>query len=428
MTMVVFIGALIVLFLLAMPVAFSMGFTSLILMLMDGKILYANIAQKMLGGVNSFVILAIPLFLLAGKLLNTGGITDRIFHFCHVCVGFLPGGLGHVNVASSIIFSGMSGTAVSDAAGLGTIEIKAMRNAGYPKGFSSAITAASATIGPIIPPSLPMVVYGVSAGASIGALFLAGIIPGLLMGGALMLLMAYYAKVRKYPRGDYPTVSTFFSALKSAFLPLLTPVIIIGGIYQGIFTPTEAAVVAVIYGLFLSAIVYRELSWKQFIQVLRETGRDSAVLGLILACATLYGNIIMRAQIPMQVLDFFTSLANDKITMLLVLNLFLLIVGAFMETISAITILMPIILPVLTAYEIDPVHFGVIMVLNLMIGLLTPPFGIVLFVISKIGELSIVQLTKELIPFITVLLAVLLLITIFPGIIMWLPDLMLNKG
>ncbi|MBP1932250.1 TRAP transporter large permease [Ammoniphilus resinae] len=424
MAMVVFIGALLFLFLAAMPVAFSMGFTSLLLMLMDGKILYGNIAQKMVGGVNSFVILAVPLFLLAGKLLNVGGITDRIFKFCHVCVGFLPGGLGHVNVASSIIFSGMSGTAVSDAAGLGTIEIKAMRNAGYPKGFSSAITAASSTIGPIIPPSLPMVVYGVSAGASIGALFLAGLIPGLLMGLAMMLLMAYFAKKKNYPRGNYPTAKTFFIALKEAFLPLLTPVIIIGGIYQGIFTPTEAAVVAVVYGLLLSGLIYRELNWPTLLQVFRETARDSAVLGLILACATLYGNIIMRAKIPMQVLDFFTSLAHSQWTMLIVLNIFLLIVGAFMETISAITILMPIMLPLLDKFDIDPVHFGVIIVLNLMIGLLTPPFGIVLFVISKIGEVGIIQLTKELLPFIAVLLVVLGLITFFPQIVLWLPSLM----
>jgi len=419
-----FIFALLLLFLIGMPVAFSMGLTSLILMIIDGKIQYANVAQKMMGGVNSFVILAVPLFLLAGKLLNSGGITDRIFAFCKVCVGYLPGGLGHVNVASSIIFSGMSGTAVSDAAGLGSIEIKAMRDAGYSKGFSSAITAASSTIGPIIPPSLPMVIYGVTAGASVGALFLAGIIPGLLMGLAMMLLCAYYAKTRSYPRGEKPTFQLFFMALRKAFLPLLTPVIIIGGIYSGWFTPTEAAVVAVLYGFILSKFVYKEISWSDLIPILRETARDSAILGLIISCATLYGNVIMRNKIPMEILDFFTSFAHSPLTMLIVLNIFLLIVGAFMETVSAITILVPIMLPIMAQYNIDPIHFGVVMVLNLMIGLLTPPFGLVLFVISKIGEISMISLVKELIPFISILLVVLALITFFPQIVLWLPGLM----
>jgi tripartite ATP-independent transporter DctM subunit len=420
----VFLVALLLLFLIAVPVAFSMGITAIILMLLDGEIQYANTAQKVMGGVNSFIILAVPLFLLAGKLLNTGGITDRIFKFCKVCVGFLPGGLGHVNVASSIVFSGMSGTAVSDAAGLGQIEVKAMREAGYSSKFASAITAASSTIGPIIPPSLPMVIYGVAAGASVGALFLAGIIPGLIMGAALMLLCAFFAKRRGYPRGEKPTVKSFFSALKEAFLPLMTPVIIIGGIYSGSFTPTEAAVVAVLYAFVLSKFVYKELSWAGLIPVLRETARDSAILGFIIACASLYGNVIMRAQIPMEVLAFFTQFADSKLSMLLILNLFLLIVGAFMETISAITILMPIITPLLDQYSIDPIHFGVVMVLNLMIGLLTPPFGIVLFVMAKIGKISILTLVKELLPFMGVLLFVLLIITIFPQLIMWLPNLM----
>lgn len=426
MVLIVFIGLLLLLFLIGMPVAFSMGFTSFVLMLMDGKIQFANMAQRLMGGINSFIILAVPLFLLAGKLLNTGGITDRIFNFCKVCVGFLPGGMGHVNVASSVIFSGMSGTAVSDAAGLGQIEIKAMRDAGYEKGFASSITAASSTIGPIIPPSLPMVIYGVAAGTSVGALFLAGIIPGLLMAGAMMLMVSYYAKKRDYPREKRPTWNLFFTALRQAFLPLLTPVIIIGGIYKGVFTPTEAAVVAVLYAFILAAFVYRELTWSSLIEVLRETARDSAIIGIIISMATLYGNVIMRQRIPIEILDLFTSLAHSPLTMLLVLNLFLLIVGAFMETIAAITILMPIMLPIISNFGIDPIHFGVVMVLNLMIGLLTPPFGIVLFVISKIGKVSILQLIKDLVPFYIVLIVVLLIITVFPQLVLWLPDLMMN--
>lgn len=423
MVVAVFIGLLLLLFLIGMPVAFSMGFTSMVLMLMDGGIQFANAVQRLMGGINSFVILAVPLFLLAGNLLNVGGITDRIFNFCRMCVGFLPGGLGHVNVAASVAFAGMSGTAVSDAAGLGKVEIKAMQDAGYDRGFSSAVTAASSTIGPIIPPSLPMVIYGVAAGASVGSLFLAGIIPGILMALAMMLLVAYYAKKRNYPREAFPTAGVFFKAFKEALLPLLTPVIIIGGIYLGIFTATEAAVVAVLYALVLSGLVYRELTWSALLRVFRESARDSAVIGLIISMATLYGNVIMRQRIPMEVLEVFSSWADSTVGMLIILNLFLLIVGAFMETIAAITILMPIMLPILQTYSIDPVHFGVIMVLNLMIGLLTPPFGMVLFVISKVGNINLFQLVKEVLPFILILLVVLLIVTFFPDLVLWLPNL-----
>ncbi|PYZ93909.1 ABC transporter permease [Salipaludibacillus keqinensis] len=422
--MAMFLSVLLFLFIIAMPIAFSMGLTSIILMMMNGNIQYANIAQQLMGGVNSFVILAVPLFLLAGKLLNSSGITDRIFTFCKVCVGYLPGGLGHVNVASSMVFSGMSGTAVSDAAGLGEIEIRAMRDAGYTSKFSGAITAASSTVGPIIPPSLPMVIYGVSAGVSVGALFLAGIIPGLLTGVALMILVAYLAKKRNFPREAKPSWKMFWIALKRAFLPLMTPIIIIGGIYGGIFTATEAAAVAVVYAFVLSKFVYRELKWSDLIPVLRSTARDSAVLGLIVACANLYGNVILRAQIPIDILEFVSSFATNQITFLIIVNVVLLIVGTFMETISAITIMMPILLPLMHLYEVDPVHFGVIVVFNLMIGLITPPFGLVLFVISKISNVNIFVLTKELLPFIAILLVVLLIITFFPALVLWLPNLM----
>ncbi|MET3506686.1 TRAP transporter large permease [Halalkalibacter oceani] len=417
-----FLIVLIILFIIGMPVAFAMGFTSVFLMWLDGGIQYANATQRLMGGINSFVILAIPLFLLAGKLLSVGGIANRIFMFCRVCVGFLPGGLGHVNVTSSVLFSGMSGTAISDAAGLGPVVIKGMKDGGYDKGFASAVTAASSTIGPIIPPSLPLVIYGVAAGASVGALFLAGILPGIIMAIAMMMLVAYYAKKNNYPREARPTFPLFFQALKGAFLPLLTPIIIIGGIYQGIFTPTEAAVFAVLYALFLSMAVYRELSLKDLIGVLRETARDSAIIGLIVSMSTLFGNVIMRQRIPMEILDFFTASVDSAFVMLLILNLFLLLVGAFMETIAAITILVPIMLPIMQTFNIDPVHFGIIMVFNLMIGLLTPPFGMLLFVVSKIGDIDVIQLLKHVFPFLIVLFAVLLVITFFPSLVLWLPS------
>lgn len=422
MLSIVFIAALIFLFIMGVPVAFSLGITSILLMILGwGAIRLGSIPQIMVAGVNTFTILAVPLFLLAGKLMNIGGITDRLFGFTKKCVGFLPGGLGHVNIASSVIFAGMSGTAVSDAGGLGIIEIKAMRENGYDNEFSCAVTAASSTIGPIIPPSLPMVIYGVMASTSVGALFMAGIIPGLLMALMMMVVVTIYAKKNHYPREAFPTAKEFWKALKSGFLPLLTPLIIIGGIYSGKFTPTEAAVVVVFYALFLATFVYKEMSWTKLYQILSETARDSAVIGLILATSALYGNVVIRAQIPQKILVILTQSIHSPLVMLLILNIFLLIIGCFMETISAITILMPLILPLLEVTGINPVHFGIIMILNLMIGVLTPPFGLVLFVISRVGNISIPKLSRALMPWIGSLLFALLMITIFPEITLFLP-------
>src|SRR5699024_10579911 len=353
-------------------------------------------------------ILAVPLFILAAKLMNTSGITDRIFKFCTVLVGYLPGGLGHVNIASSIVFSGMSGAAVSDAAGLGQIEIKAMRKAGYDKGFSAAVTSASSTVGPIIPPSLPLVIYGVTASASVGALFLAGIVPGLIMGVLMMCLVAFLAFKRGYPRENIPTVKEFWTSFKKAILPLFTPIIIIGGIFSGYFTATEAAAVAVLYAYILGSFVYKELSIKNIINIVYESALEAAVLGLIVSAATIYGKVLIQAKIPQELLTTFTSLAKSPTMLLFIIIIFLLIIGCFLETVSAITILMPLLLPLLMQFEIDLIHFGIIMVMTLMIGVLTPPFGIVLFTISKIGNISIGKLVKELFPFYIILLIALL--------------------
>jgi tripartite ATP-independent transporter DctM subunit len=320
----------------------------------------------------------------------------------------------------------MSGAAVSDAAGLGQVQIRVMRNHGYDKGFSSAVTAASSTIGPMIPPSLPAVVYAVAAGISVGALFIAGILPGLIMAGLLLLMVAILSHRRGYPREPVPTAGEAWRAFRGAFLPLLTPVIIIGGIVEGTFTATEAAAVAVLYSALLGGVVYREMKWADFVQVLRETAQLSAAIGLIVAAATLYGSVIIRAQIPQAVLEAFTSFATSPLVVLLVLNLFLLLVGCFLETIAAITILMPLLMPILQAFEIDPMHFGVIMILNLMIGLLTPPLGLVLFVVSKIGEISMVELVRALGPFYLMLVIALVIVTVFPAVVLWLPNMVLG--
>jgi tripartite ATP-independent transporter DctM subunit len=420
-----FLTGLIALFLVGVPIAFAMGLTSFGLMYINwGEIRTGVISQMMLTGVNSFVLLSVPLFILSGRLMNTGGVSERIFRFADSLVGFLPGGLGHVNVVASMIFSGMTGTAVADAVGTGSLEIKAMKDAGYNVKFAAAITATSATIGPIIPPSLPMVIYGVVAGVSVGSLFLGGIIPGFIMGLLMMVMVSLMAIKNKFPRGKMLTFRQFWVNLKAAFLPLLTPLMIIGGIYTGMFTPTEAAVVAVLYAFILGKFLYRELSWQDVYSALRESVRDSALIGLIIAAATLYGNLVVRSLIPQMVLDHLSSYITSAAMALLLLNIFLLIIGCFMETLAAITILMPIILPILEKFDIDPVHFGVIMVLNLMIGVITPPFGLVLFVIARIAKLEILTLVRALLPWYGVLIAALIIVTIFPQTVLWIPNLL----
>ncbi|MGI6031334.1 MAG: TRAP transporter large permease [Eubacteriales bacterium] len=418
-----FLVFLIVLFIVGMPVGFSLGIASMVVMAgQRSGIKFGTIIQQMIGGVNTFTLLAVPLFLLAGKLMNLSGITDKLFHFARIVVGWLPGGLGHVNVLASIIFAGMSGTAVSDASGLGVVEIKAMKDAGFDGGFSCSVTAASSTVGPIIPPSLPLVVYGTMSGASVGALFIAGILPGLLMAAIMMVVVAIYAHLKSYPRDKFPTFKEFLSGLKDGFLPLMAPVIILLGIYTGLFTPTEAAAIVVFYSLLLGVVVYRELDWKTLHAVLKETVSDAATIGLIVAGATLYGNVIIKAMIPQTLLELVTSAITSKYVMLFVINIFLLVVGMFLETTSAITILMPLLLPILNEMGIDLVHFGIIIVLNLMIGVLTPPFGIVLFVTSRIGDISIQGLTKALLPWLAALFFALMLVTYIPQISLIMPQ------
>lgn len=427
MTFAIFIGLLIVLFLVRMPVAFAMAVTAVVLMLVDAGVLRTvTVSQNMTSGVNSFILLAVPLFILTGKLMNVGGVSDRIFALARVLVGFLPGGLGHVNVVSSVFFSGMSGAAVSDAAGLGQVLIRAMRRHGYDPAFAGAVTAASSTIGPMIPPSLPAVVYAVSAGVSVGALFVGGIIPGLLMAALMLALVALLAHRRGYPRDErMPTPREALKAFGAALLPMLTPVIIIGGIAAGGFTATEAAAVAVLYAGILGGLVYRELTWAHLVVALRETAQLSAAIGLIVGAATLYGVVLIRAQIPQTVLETFTGSVASPLVVLLVLNLFLLLVGCFLETVAAITILVPLLMPLLLAFDIDPLHFGVIMILNLMIGLLSPPFGLVLFVVAKIGEVPVWSLIRALGPFYVILVVALMVVTLFPSTVLWLPQLLL---
>lgn len=425
-----FIIVLLILIFGGMAIAFSMGITSLIVVMADrglSNIPFGILAQRMVYGVNSFPLLAIPFFLLAGRLMNTAGITDRIFNFCNVLIGHVRGGLGHVNILASMIFAGMSGSAVSDAVGLGQIEIKAMKDKGYDPDFSAAVTAASATIGPIIPPSIPMVLYGVLGNVSVGALFIGGIIPGVLMGVFMMVTVSIIAKRKGYPIQKRASFVSMLKALGKATFPLLCPVILIGGIWSGIFTPTEAAAVAVLYSLFLGMVLYRELNFRSFLKVLREALDDTSVILFIIAAASVYGWLLARYQIPSGIAEKILGITQDPLTILLLINGFLLIVGCFLESLAAINILTPILLPLIMKVGIDPLHFGLIMVLNLMIGLLTPPVGMVLYAVQRVADVPFAKLQRSLLIFFVPLIAVLLFITFYPPLVTWLPSMVWKK-
>jgi TRAP-type C4-dicarboxylate transport system permease large subunit len=450
-----------------LPIAMAMALAALLYIWISGTIPPLTVIHRMVGGVDSFPLLAVPFFILAGNLMNSAGITNRIYNFALALVGWLKGGLGHVNVVGSVIFAGMSGTAIADAGGLGTIEIKAMKDHGYPAEFAVGITAASATLGPIIPPSLPMVIYGVQANVSIGKLFAGGFIPGAVMGLLMMALVSYYAYVRKYG-ADIPfswqrmggaffelafvaltaVVLYFlwsheglpgwirFGALLvgtmvadklfkfEAYMALLTPVILIGGMATGLFTPTEAAVAAVAWALFLGFVWYRTLKWRMFVKISMDTIETTAVVLFIVASASIFAWVLTTTQVTEAIGNWVLSISDNPMVFLLLANVFLLFVGCFMETIAAITILVPVFMPIIAKLGIDPVHFGLVMILNLMIGLMTPPVGMVLFILQKVARLSFEATVKAVLPWLWPLLATLALITYVPQLVLWLPGIM----
>ena len=423
MSILIMILLLLVLMVIGVPVALALALSSLAFVITNGMppiIVLAN----MVNGINSFPLIAVPFFILAGNLMNSAGITTRIFAFARASVGWMHGGLGHVNVGASVIFAGMSGAAVADAGGLGNIEIKAMRDAGYDTDFAVGITAASSTIGPIIPPSLPLVIYGVIADTSIGQLFTAGIVPGLMMAISLMVMVAFYAKRRHYPRDQEFSVRRFGSTFVGAFLPLMTPVIIIGGIMFGFFTPTEAAIAAVVYSLILGLVVYRTLDWKKLMRVSMDTVETTAAVMLIVAASSVFAWILTANQVAVKFSGLMLSITQNHVALMLIITVIVLIIGCFMETIAAITILTPVLLPVAVSLGIDPVHFGIIMILNLMIGLLTPPIGMVLYVLSKVAGVPFERCVAATAPFLIPLVVVLLLLTFIPELTMWLPTLL----
>lgn len=462
--MLILTTAFLAFMILGLPVAVAMAGSSLLYILVSGSVPDIVVAQRMISGVESFPLLAVPFFILAGNLMNIAGITGRIYDFAVALVGWMRGGLGHVNIIGSVIFSGMSGTAIADAAGLGSIEIKAMQDHGYDTEFAVGVTAASATLGPIIPPSLPFVIYGMMANVSIGALFIAGILPGLFMTAMMMLTVAYFARKNKWG-GDVPfewkrlggacleilivlafplaiwsmtgyglspnvSAGIAFAVLLlldwkfnfSAVMALMTPVILIGGMTMGWFTPTEAAVAAVIWALFLGLVRYRSMNLRNLIKASFDTIETTASVLFIVTAASIFAWLLTTTQAAQALTTWIMSITHEKWVFLLLANLMILFVGCFIDTIAAITILVPILLPIVLLLGIDPIHFGLIITLNLMIGLLHPPLGMVLFVLARIAKLSVERTTMAILPWLVPLMFALISITYIPAITLWLPQ------
>ncbi|MGS5085666.1 TRAP transporter large permease [Hydrogenophaga sp. A37] len=462
--MLILIVSFLGLMLCGLPVAVAMAGGSLIYILVSGSVPDIVLAQRMIAGIESFPLLAVPFFILAGNLMNIAGITGRIYNFAVALVGWMKGGLGQVNIIGSVIFSGMSGTAIADAAGLGSIEIKAMKEHGYSTEFAVGVTAASATLGPIFPPSLPFVIYGMMANVSIGALFVAGILPGVFMTVLMMITVAYFAHrhgwggdvafhwgrlggaaleiliVLAFPMAVWLAVKagvsvnvaaiTAFVVLLaldwrynfSAVLALMAPVILIGGMTMGWFTPTEAAVAAVIWALFLGLVRYRSMNLRTLAQATFDTIETTASVLFIVTAASIFAWLLTTTQAAQALADGILSITSNKWVFLLLANLLILFVGCFIDTIAAITILVPILLPIVVMLGIDPLQFGVIMTLNLMIGLLHPPLGMVLFVLARISKLSVERTTMAILPWLIPLMLALIAITYIPTLTLWLPQ------
>ncbi|NBT71332.1 MAG: TRAP transporter large permease [Betaproteobacteria bacterium] len=446
------------------PVAVAMAGASLIYILITGDLPPFVVVHRMVSGVDSFPLLAVPFFILAGNLMNNAGITNRIYAFALALVGWFRGGLGHVNVVGSVVFAGMSGTAIADAAGLGTIEIKAMKDHGYSSEFAVGVTAASATLGPIIPPSLPFVIYGMMANVSVGALFLAGILPGIIMALLMMVTVAYFAHkngwgsdvrfsksrfakaiieslvVAAWPTciwvlitklGTQPqlTVATalivLFAADKifrfQAVLPIMTPVLLIGGMTTGLFTPTEGAIAACVWALVLGFAWYRSLNLRALLKICLDTVETTATVLFIVAAASIFGWMLTATGVTAAISAWVLAFTREPWVFLLMANLLMLFVGCFLEPTAAITILVPILIPICQQLGIDLVHFGLIMVLNLMIGLLHPPMGMVLFVLARVAQLSVERTTMAILPWLLPLLFSLAVLTYLPQLVLWLP-------
>ena len=427
MTGVLIILLFLILTVFGIPVAFGMGISAIVYFITSAQLPVSILAHRLPNALNSFPLVAVPIFIFAGNLMNTAGITDRLFKFARMLVGHLKGGLAHVNILASLIFSGISGAALADIGGLGNIEIKAMKDQGYDPGDAAAITAASATIGPIFPPSIPLIIYATVAEVSALRLLIAGIIPALLMTVLLILLVTVLAHVKNYPRDTMRySFKDVTSNLFSAFPALITPVLLIGGLLSGWFSPTEVASVTVAYSIFLGMVVYKELTFKDIFTIALSSVKSSAMVLFVIACASVFAWTLTVEQIPVKMAELLISISKDPVTLLLMVNVLLLIVGTIMDTIAAILVMTPIIYPGLILVGVDPVHLGIVVVLNLMIGMLTPPVGMSLYIVSDVSGQPVERVIKKILPYFIPLVISLLLVTLIPSLSTFLPSLLMK--
>ena len=418
-------ATLIICLVLTVPIGFSLGIASLAYILYTKQLTFGFIAQNLVTGCDSFPIMAIPFFVFAGELMGGGGISRRLLNVANVFFGRIRGGLAIVTVVVCMFFAAISGSGPATVAAVGGMVVPTMLQKGYDRKFVLALIAAAGSIGVIIPPSIPMVVYSVTTNSSVSKLFLAGFVPGLLIGLVLIGYSYFFAVSHGYKGDDEPfSAKRALKEVKDSIFALLSPVIILGGIYGGIFTPTEAAAVSVIYSLVIGCLVYRELDLKQLMTVTKNACETTATILIVIGCAAGFSKVLTLGRIPTTVATFLTTMTDSKILILLLINILLLIVGCFMETLCAIMILAPILFPVVTALGVDVTHFGIIMVVNLAIGFITPPLGVNLFVASRVGETTLDDVIKGIIPFLIVMIVVLLFITYVPAISMLLPDLL----
>ncbi len=427
MTGLILLGLLLVLFALNLPVAIAFGMTATAFLVFLTDIPLSLVPQQLFGGTDSTVLQAVPFFLLAGALMDRGGISQRLINFANTLVGWLTGGLAMVSVVASMFFAGISGSAAADSAAIGSVMIPAMVKQGYARDFAAALVACAGTIGTMIPPSIPMIIYGVATGTSIGALFIGGAVPGVLMGLALMAHSYRISRQRGYAGLPYPSGRETWMAFRRASLTLLMPVIIVGGILGGIFTPTEAAAVAVFYSLFLGVVVYRELKWCHLPDILIATGLGTGIVMFIVATCTLYSWILARQLIPLKLANLFVGITGTPWVFLLLVNLLLLVAGAVLETVPSIIIFAPVLMPMVKRLDIDPIFFGVIMVVNLSMGLASPPSGATLFVSTHIAGERLDRVCRAIWPLFFSMVAILFLITLVPSLVLFLPRLVYGR-
>lgn len=414
------------LFAIGMPVAFAMVLSAAAAFLFLGNVPLMVLPQRILAGADSFPLMAIPFFLLAGNLMISGGLTQKLSNLALALVGHLRGGLAQVNVVNSMMMGGMTGSAIADAVSDCKILVPVMLKSGYSPRFAASLTAASAAIAPMIPPSIPFIIYGSIAGTSIGQLFLAGVVPGIMMGVFLMIAVNVIARRRNLPRGEQPNLSRILGALRTSGPPLMMLVIIIGGILSGVFTPTEAGAVAVLYAIVLTTMFYRSLRVADLPKVLLETSVQTGVIMLVIAAASPFSWLLAREQVGQDVVQMLALIGDNEIVFLLLLNAILLVLGMFLDATALLIIVVPVLVPVFAALGLDPVHMGVVVVLNLMIGLVTPPFGIVMFVVCNLLKVNILDFVREIWPFLLALLATLLTVTFLPELVLFLPTLLMR--